>query len=494
MEAHQHPPRRSGGAPAATSGRKGHRTERIEGSYRPITVHQLTLVWWLHAAGHLSRRQLRVYFALHEMAERRRYATKGRQPLYTLDEVLHLVGGRSGGADSRARSEIAGDLRRLTKLGLASMTDHTVGFARSADQIAVEDLTGFWEMLRQIPNVRRTVPVPRRMVRAIAAGFSRATTALIFAILIRGLFWDKASGLYRTDGRYKLSWVAEVFSVSRRQLTEARARLIRLGWIEPLEVDQWQMNRWGMHDVIVPTWKDPTRGVGGSAESASPPADFYTESASPDLTDSLPLPGNQNTRNPAPMRAGPSGVSQSSTLGSRKERPARRGRNGAPPNIRDITDADFASTARMLELHSQAVKLGISSPSEAGRLEFLAFAERARARGKKPGALLFALLRDKRSAFITLSDEDEAARRLREYFNGPTRTTTGGVQDRPIPAPFTSEDRFVAACLRVAQKRRIKDPYIVARQAEPLTRDAWDARYFAFTQKQHDRWHTEAGE
>lgn len=545
---HQLPPKSGDVCPKATL--MGHYAGRIEGSYRPITVHQLTLAWWLHASGHMTRRQLRVYFALHEMSERRRYAQEGREPHYKLDEVLHLVGGRgeqsSGGA--RDRSELSGDLRRLARLGLAALSDHHIEFATSADQIrlgsedggGVDDLSGFWTMFEQIPNRRRTVPVPRRMVRALAAGFSRATTALILALLIRGLFWHRGTddsgggvkrrvnGIYRTDGRYKLSWVARVFGVSRRSVSDARSTLIELGWIEPLEVGQVMMNRFGLHDRIVPDWKHPDTSdpelartetaVGdgassddqASAASACPNDDFHGESASPDLTDSLPLTGNQYTRNPAPPakagRAGPAGVSTSSTWRSDRERSELGGRNrgsggrggkgrggsGGPPNIRDIQAADLASTDRLLELHRQACGLGLSSPSEHGRLEFLALAERARTRGSRSGALFYWLLRERKTAFITLSDEDRAAQRLREHLNGPTQREAdrerwrGGGPPRSVPEQLTEQERVVVACIRVAKKHRL-DPAIVARQAKGWTRQAWDEAHEAFQNAQAER-------
>lgn len=503
------------GAPLSEKPAKGHRTDRIEGSFRAITVHQLTLAWWLHADGHMTRRQLRVYFALHELAERRRYMERDGRPLYTLEEIIALVGGRGEGA--KARSETARDLLVLRTLGLADFTAHSITFARSADQIrlttpensgGVDDLAGFWSMLQQIPNTRRTVPVPRRIVRALAAGFSKATTALIIAVLIRGLFWHKQDGTYRTDGRYKLSWVAEVFGVSRRRLSEARASLIGIGWLEELEVGHWQKNQWGLHDRINTDWKPPAVGEGSRQEAGQPSAgtstpnrDFSAGTSSPDLTGSLPLTGNLNTRNPAPMRAGPSGVSTSSTLGGRRKRSGGQGRRvskpGGPPNLRDIRAEDFASTERMLELHEQACALGLSTRSEHGRIEFLSFAERARHRGRRAGALLFWLLRERKSAFITQHDEDEASIRLRQHINGPNpRFEAREVEPEPPAAEaggFTDEDRFVAACLRVAQQRQIDDPFIVARQAKDWTREQWDTAHWAFNQSQWDRWGPSGG-
>lgn len=492
---------------ARTTARRGHYTDRIEGSYRPITVHQLILVWWLFQAGHITKRQLRVWFALHEMAERRRYMGEDREACYETRELLHLIGGRSGGPrEAKARSELSGDLSRLSALKLIAFSEHSIQFARSADQIALLDLSGFWTMLGQMDTPGRTVPVPRRMIRALAAGFTKASTALIFTILIRCLFWHKQTSSYRMDGRYKLGWVAEVFGVSRRQLSDARTRLIELGWISALDVDQWKLNRWGLHDLIDHAW-NPSHAAeqnnqqacessgGASGETACPSADFSGETATPDLTDSLSLTGESLHQKPAPTRAGPAGVSLRSTSGGRKKTGRRRSGSGGalpPPNIRDIQAGDLGDTDRLLELHRQACTAGLANASEAGRLEFMALAERARCRGSKPGAMFFWFLRERKSEFITLADEDEAARRLREHRNQgmswmQQRDTSPAA---PEPTPFTVQDRFIAAVLRVAQKQRIDDPFHVARRLRPMTREEWDAAHLRFQQGQIDRWKT----
>ena len=237
---------------------------QIEGRYRRITVHQLTLAWWLHTSGHLTRRQLRVYFAAHEMHERRNYTDRARgseRPLYRVEELAALVGGRGS---RTAYDELRADAKRLAAVGLVKIRKHAIEFAASADQITVEDLAGFWSMFKQMPNPRRTVPVPRRTLRALAAGFSRAVTGVMLAMLIRSLFWHRTgsegrggsggAGAYRVDGRTKGSWIAEVFGLSRRAITDARATLIELGWIVPLDAPQWALNRWGNHDRINVEW------------------------------------------------------------------------------------------------------------------------------------------------------------------------------------------------------------------------------------------------
>lgn len=492
-------PRRRGAKPHSRT--LGERSARIEGNFRRISVHQLTLAWWLYAARHITKRQYRLYFAAHELAERRRYTSpehRGTKPLYTLKEFTRLVGGQ--GSEKAAR-ELRGDMRRLTRLGLVRITTHSITFATSVDQITlgssggVDDLDGFWSMFHAMPNRRRSVPVPRRLLRALAAGFSKGVTALVSAVLIRGLYWHKETADYRTDGRYKLSWVAKHFGISRRAATHARNTLIQLGWLEPLEVSQWEMNNWGMRDRIVPEWSHTTgdNPADAAPESASPNRVFTPRSASPDQTDSLSLEGDLETRKlPGRER---SGVSLGSTGGSRRKN--RRG-SGLPrggPNIRDVQAADLGDTARLLELYRQAIGLGLARAGEGGRLDFVALAERARVRGRRAGALFFWLLRERKTTFITQADEDEAARRLKQHDfgdDGPRACRERLEEHRPPVAevPFSGEERFVAACLRVARQRRAgEDPFRMAQQAKGWARDRWDQAYERFQKSQRQRWY-----
>lgn len=528
----QHRPRGGGGARSRPP--IGERTARIEGSFRRITVQQLILAWWLYQAGHITRRQHKVYFAAHELHEQRRYTSperRGTKPLYTTDQIARLVG---GGGNPRALRELRGDLKTLAWIGLVSVTKHDIDFADSADQIRLggwadksgqgDGMAGFWAMFNAMPNGRRSVPVPRRLLRAMAGGFTKGGAALMTAILIRGLFWHKETSDYRTDGRYKLSWVAEHFGISRRASTEARARLIELGWIEPLDVRQWEMNRWGVRDRIVTEGPQGLAGsnksavVGGSkpgknqpdrdAEYASPNAHSDTGSASLDQTDSpfLKEESLENRKLPGRERSGvltDSGLGEgkSATEGAGGSRQPKSGRGHAsvrrrrvrrrtkarsgPPNIRDIRAADLADTGRLLELHRQAVVLGVASPSEAGRLEFLALAERARTHGHRAGALMFYLLRERKVGYITQQDEDQASRRLKEHLfgGGANRAIEidhklrGFGRDRetealPVDGLSLKDDEVVLVCLRLGEKHRV-DASLIAQRTKAWSHERW---------------------
>ena len=534
-------------------------TTHIEGRYRAISVHSLAMAWWCFDAGHITKRQLRIWFAAQEMLERRRYTAKPehsreapRRPSYGLDEIKALIGGRGS---KTADTAIKADLKRLHTLGLVSITERSITFATSIDQLALngstDDLSSFWTMFNQLPHPRRRVPVPRRVLRALAGGFTSGMTAVVLATLIRSLFWHKNTmagntgsgkrrsggvtgretgaeeGVYRIDGRTKREWIAEIFGISARTVTDARARLIELGWLIPLETHQHLLNRYGTHDQINTDWKPsaspqttPSIESGGGAEgvnntkittnrageSSTPSTDFSGGSSSLINRSSSPT-GNLNTRRPAPTRAGTTGASLRVALktknesksqsknkaGSRKKKWDGEKRTLGLPNIRDIRSQDLADTGRLLELHRQAVKAGMANPSEAGRLDFVALAQRARMSGRKSGALFFWLLREKKTKFITHATEEEAGRMIKEHLYGKqvhqreSQQWGSGHQKTPMqPTNFTKEDQFVIACIRVAKKHRIADPFKLARE-DGWTRDRWNTVLTSYEAKQFEQ-------
>ena len=164
----------------------------------------------------------------------------------------------------------------------------------------------------------------------MAAGFSSAVTAMMIALMIRSLFWHRpgrkvGQGGYRVDGRTKCAWVADVFGISRRAVTTARARLIELGWITAIEAPQWQLNKWGQRYAINVDAFGPEAAAeqgGDTGESASPSRAIPTDSSSPCLNSSSSSSMNLKTRKPAPKRSEPSGV-PFGTKGSREKRNSR---------------------------------------------------------------------------------------------------------------------------------------------------------------------------
>lgn len=363
-------------------------------------------------------------------------------------------------------------MKRLAQLGLVEIAAHRVTFARSAEDIRLESgLEGFCAFFQALPNRRRTVPVPRRTLRALAAGFSRAVTAYMIAALIRSVFWTRAGdggGEYRTDGRAKLSWIADTFGISRRAATDARARLIELGWLEPIEAQQWELNRWGVRDAVNVSWA-PRSGealdleAGAAGDAVDAPADASVDnsqpaaveeegsraggSASPCLNRSSLSTRDSKTRRLRARAPGPSGdcISSSSKPGNKKRAERSASRSGKP-NIRDIRPEHLQDPETLLELREQAIKLGFDFAGEGGELDFLALANRARARGHRPGAIFFDLIKNRRTAFITIVDEEAARAQLRELREGPDTDLRGGGGEwsaAPEARELTEEERIV---------------------------------------------------
>lgn len=503
----------------------GIRAECIEGGFVKVTTHQLMMAAWLYRDGHITRQQFRVWLAAFELLERRRHMPDereqgGKRPHFRLSELQSLVGG--------SERKIRTDLSRLDRLGLVSVAPHEIGLAVSIDQIRIEDVSGFWEMYQHVENQQRPIPVPRRTLKAMAAGgFGRAETMFMIGILIRSLFWHREQGDYRVDGRMKLSWLSDVFRISRRAATNARARLIELGWIEPIDCPQYELNRWGLRHRLATEWVMPAAEAitnepieaqeqGGHApEIATPEGDSTPEIASPNNNQSASL-----TRTKIKTRKLRSGVCfQDGILGERQKQ-RRCGRGGAhpgnprsrktrslrrdttpagcpsapagvgpvAPSLQDIQTRHLRGTEELLELYRQAVGAGLISDCEAGRLDFLALAERARSRGRNPGGMLRWLLVNRKFEFITQAEEDAAAERLREHRNGPCLRD---VEPKPPVRAggwnLSEDDRIVRACI-VAGKQQQVEPLRIAQQWQGWSKERWEQAHLAYEQKEFERW------
>lgn len=452
------------------------------------------MAWWLFSAGHISKRALRAYFALQEMVERRRYTAEDKRgcAAYGLPELKALVGGRGS---KTADYALSGDLRRLGELGLVQFTPRSITFAESFDQIAVEDNSGLYAMWGQMhPKTRgRAVPVPRRTLRALAAGFTTADTAYILAALIRSVFHQTSKGLYTTDGRTKDAWVAETFGLSLRAIRGARKHLAVIGWLEELPTHQNTRNLYGTHVNVNVDWSpaandvdNPSVGEGrSSGGSATPSAQNSAGSATPRNRSALPTE-DLNTRRLEADAPGPSGVCTSKG-GGKTTKPKPVGK----PNLRDIQPADLADTDRLLELRRQAIKLGLGFEGEIGERDFLALANRARTRGHRPAALFFDLISKKRTAFITMADEDEGRRRQKEHHYGAEIYRREQAPRPRFQQPsFTEDERIVLACQRRIRGKSPSELFRMARKhlGQDWTLERWETAHLSLVTKDARRW------
>ena len=189
------------------------RRRKPVGGFLFLTVTQLSMVWWAYRTRLIQLKDLRVWFAAHELVARRCQLTDGQEPQYGFDELTRLVAGRSGVGES---------IQRLERMGLLTWDAAHIRFALEPSDLHMTDLSSLHEMLTRIQNHRRKVPVPRQVVRFIAAPCKRCVIATILGHLIRCLYYK--AGECVSGGFCKASWVPEVFS-SRCQKCEGRTEV-----------------------------------------------------------------------------------------------------------------------------------------------------------------------------------------------------------------------------------------------------------------------------
>jgi len=169
----------------------------------------------------ITPRQFRIYAGTMAMVAIREAAKSEAPPRFTLDELLRLIGSKR---TTHTRKRLRADLRHLERIGLLAFTEsklrHATGLENLDLVIVTESKIGHARNLEsldqtQIPeyqrleaiygdeffrNHRRMVPVPRRVLRAIARGeFTPAMAKMAIVAMLRCLYWHNGTG-YLTDG------------------------------------------------------------------------------------------------------------------------------------------------------------------------------------------------------------------------------------------------------------------------------------------------------
>ena len=368
-------------------GRPSRRT--VPGGCVFVRTIDLAMVWWAYRERLIQARDFRAWCACRLEVAARKRLLPGREPRYTMRELARRakVGGRS----------IRGSLRRLGALGLVTFSKNEIRFATSPDELAALELSSFFELFESLPNRKRFVPVPRRILRLMSQGATPAVIATIIGHLIRCLYSWPDEG-FKCSGSCKASWVASVFGISLRSAKSARKELEGLGWLVRGASSQRRLNAFGPDISINLDWSMPKAPAG--TEFAPPPAVCETEFAPPSGNKIPPSGENKNQEPASRVRTGVSGSEDGE----------------GEPTLRDVTPRDLGDTSRLLTLFEQAVAAKVVTDSECERLHFFAAAEHARASGKiNPCGLFVWLIRTRSWAFLSQGDEDRA----RVRFKGP---------------------------------------------------------------------------
>jgi hypothetical protein len=480
------------------------------GGYKLIPVIQLAMAWWSYRQGLVRIADLRVWFAAQEMIARRCLVPKDLPCRFGLGELQKLVG--------MTPRRLRDSLRRLEAMRLLTWTESAICFPASPDILPVADLADFWQFLNQIPNARRQVPFPRRILRLVAGGARPALIATILGHLVRCLYLKDGKCL--AQGRVKASWIASTFRVGLRRAKDARQNLITLGWLIPLESPQWALNRWGARVCINLAWSRtgtlekpqvpessvprypvlkgpcPTAFV-PDPKVAPPPALSRPESAPPE---SHAKPQG-SYRNQKPASGGLAGVqlpnanrpfinqaqsviADDSTVVREAPplrahcQPVTESRQPRKPDLQNVLPEDLKDTSRLLALYGQAVAEGVVKASEADRLRFVTAAEHARVIGTKNACGLFIrLIRSRLWPFLTQDDEDSAQARLKRHFYGLGLSRSAGSGWETVEDVELSVD---AQAVKAVQQAVVTsgyrgDAFPLLRRARPeWTRERWD--------------------
>lgn len=363
----------------------------IEGGYVLIATAELCMAWSLYRTKSIRLVDLRVWCACKEILARRR-AGKARLARFGIPELHRLVGG-VGGEHLRA------SLRRLEAARLVWWSEGEIRCSSAVSDLREADRAAPARMMERITTAKRLVPVPRRHLRLIAGGARRAVIATLVAHLARCLFVK--AGAVSARGFCKASWVAEVFGVAERNVKEARGHLVRLGVLVGVETPQWRMNRLGKCLEVNLSWSRTAGQEGRAGIGSTPPRRPSTTGSAPPESNRELLTDHKN-QNPA--------------TGGRSGSLGKRQRGAARPTLTNVVPEDLRSTERTLELFRQAARDGLLPPGESSRLQFLAAAEHARARGSRnPCGLFAAIVRRGLWHVITQGDEDAAAKRAKEF-------------------------------------------------------------------------------
>lgn len=354
------------------------------GGFVFISGTALLSIWWAYRQGIVTLRDLRVWLACFELTARRCQMECGRAARYTVAELQQLT-------DSSSETTLRRSIGRLRQAGYLSWSESQVEAGMPSPGL-YDDAGDIETFLGQVPNHRRKIPVPRRILRMLAKDGSKVMVATVFGHLLRCLYYRQRA--CRPSGTCKASWIAETFGVDLRNVKAARKALVASGLLTLEPRSQLFLNRYGSLVTVNLAWKDDPPSV-----LQSPPPARHNGHGLP--------PPNKNT--------------ELLRIKNQKPRPAAAGvcttrLKLGPPDLRHVVPADLADPARLAVLHEQARKASFLSGTEADRLSFYASAEHAKAVGSTniPG-LFAAAVRRRLWSFVTQADENRAMEILRRY-------------------------------------------------------------------------------
>ena len=419
------------------TGSTASRRSRIAGGHINIPTVELSCVWGLYQkGGPLKALDVRTWLAAREVAERRKFAAAGREPVYRAPELSSLV----GGADPR---HIRASLRKLERLGILRWEGPWLRFIESPENLTHPDNSSAFAMQAAMPKGRRSFPLPRRTLRLLAGGVKRCVLAAALGHLVTLPHFTRGKG-WNGEGSCHGPWLCETFSISPSSLHAARTHLIEeLGWMRRVEKPQWHINRFGGRFELSLDWNPQTPAAVGegtqpelsTAKSGGPPAQSGAVSGGPESQHTSPTEiqlsdlGGQPPQAPADSSKLAGGGKQAKSL------PA--------PRLTGLIREDLPSVARVMELFDQALvhrrwrdRGWTPQDSYLERLNWAAAARRAHVRGcANPCGVFIHLVTKRKWSHISNDDEDAVRSELARWMNPESQLDLGGGGQRPKRKP-----------------------------------------------------------
>jgi len=223
-----------------------------------------------------------------------------------------------------------------------------------------------------------------------------------------------------------LIFLSIVLALSLRSVKSARKELIELGIITPdTGSNQWKLNKTGAYFtvnlgwvgkgqapqvinsalstglLVVPSFACPVDNLNTKVSEFAPPVPQKCILFAPPYKDKKTPYGSKNQK--------ASGSAQIPTGFCKTKKDPEK------PKIYDVKPEDLGNFSRVEELYFQAVRKNLIEPTEAGAINFLAAAVRAKSVLGAPQKVFMGIIRKRLWKNITQADEDRALSALKRF-------------------------------------------------------------------------------
>lgn len=378
---------------------------KIEGGYLFRGRNELSRLIALISSRKLSLAEARVFIVSIEMRSIRdaAKALKGKRkegrgviPNYQANEIKKL-----SGLSSR---KISAAKKNLAKLGFVLFSEN-----------------------------KGDLPLPRRLIRFLGKCEKRSVFLVLLSYIERGL--SLRSHQVKNAGSIKAALISQKTGLSLRAVKLARKELLCLGIITPDTTKyQRKLNRDGAYFTVNLSWNDNKNKVlvinrkGSEGTMKSPVAEKVPVGNSQPTQRQIAPPPIKNCSQIAPpyrnkkssyeFRNQKSQASASNPSGVFTKQEKKSGGEGKvllPPTIKNVLRVDLENFGRCEDLYFQAAKKNLIEASEAGAINFLAAAVRAKSVSGDAPRIFMGIIRKKLWKNITQADEDRALAALKRF-------------------------------------------------------------------------------